>query len=62
MAHIQAKIDSLFNFADSYANKIYPNERFRYVAWLADPSASQTKKDKILANIAWADSIWAEYI
>jgi hypothetical protein len=56
------KIDSLFNFADVYASQIYPNERFRYVLWLIDPATPQAKKDMILANVAWADSVWAEYL
>jgi hypothetical protein len=61
--YLTARIDSLFDAADNYAaSRIYLNEKIRYVAWLADPATSVEKKAKILANIAWADSVWATYL
>ena len=60
-SYLNAKIESLFSAADAYAGKIFPNERFRYLAWLSDPNTSQTKKDKINANLSWCDQIFAEY-
>jgi hypothetical protein len=55
------RIASLWDFANNYASQIEQNDRFRYLAWLSDPSASQAKKDKINANIAWSDAIFIEY-
>jgi hypothetical protein len=40
---------------------LYPNERFRYCAWMADSSTSTEKVNKIKAVITWADSVWSEY-
>lgn len=60
-AFLSARIDSLWGFADAWAGQIQANERFRYLAWLADPNASQAKKDKINAVIAWSDSIFEAY-
>jgi hypothetical protein len=60
-AYLNARVESLWDFANAWAGKVEANERFRYLAWLSDPSASQAKKDKINAVIAWSDSIFAEY-
>jgi hypothetical protein len=59
---LNARIDSLFDAADHYASKIYLNEKIRYFAWLADPYTSAEKKNKIFANLAWADAVWAVYL
>lgn len=60
-AFLNDRIASLWDFANYCAKQIEDNDRFRYLAWLSDPNASQAKKDKINANIAWSDSIFVEY-
>lgn len=59
--YLEARIESLFDSANAYAGKIYLNEKIRYMAWLASPTTSQEKKDKIQANVAWSDSIFVSY-
>jgi hypothetical protein len=60
-AFLNDRIASLWDFANYYAKQVTDNDRFRYLAWLSDPTASQAKKDKINAVIAWSDSIFVEY-
>jgi hypothetical protein len=59
---LSARLDSLFDFADAWAAQMWPNDKFRYLAWLSDPTASAEKKAKINENVAWGDAIWLEYL
>jgi len=60
-AFLNDRIASLWDFANAWAGQIEANERFRYLAWLADPSTPQAKIDKINAVIAWSDTVFAAY-
>jgi len=52
----------LYSFVDKLAlQQVDYNARFRYLAWLYDPSASASKKAKITDVLAWLDLLWSEY-
>ena len=55
------RIDAAWNAADAHAKAIDENARFRYLAWLIDPTSSPDRRAKIRANLEWADSIWQQY-
>lgn len=55
-------IEVMWNEADRRARTgADDNARFRYLAWLQDPSISATKRARIMEVLAWSDAIWQEY-
>lgn len=56
-----ADIAAAWTAADEHANEIDANARFRYLAWLIDPTSSLDRRAKIRDNLAWADLIWRQY-
>jgi hypothetical protein len=55
-------IAAAWTAADALAASVIDhNSRERFLAWLMDPSASATKKQRIQAVMAWMDGIWQQY-
>ena len=53
--------ERLWTEANRIALQFDRNSRERALAWLMDPECPEWRKERIQANIAWSDTIWASY-